>query len=702
MNITEFAEQIVFGKTLEEKLQSPGKLSIDPNRRSRSPLSALPTPGRPQDLKFRQGPGSLQTPSDDKLENEQSRGQLLHFLANHELLATELMALVLLKFPDAPREFRQGVLVTLQEEQEHTRMYMRRMKECGVEFGQYPVSGQFWKMIEPMRSPMDFVSQLSLTFEQANLDYSLHFASVFERIGDTDTAAVLRQIYEDEIGHVQHGLHWFRQWKNQDQTDWAAYEEALEFPMSPQRGRGPRAAFNRAGRLKAGLTEDFINAIEVYRQSRGRTPVVHWFDPAAEARLAKQLSAREQPLMEQLAKDLELVMVPMSKQDDVVLVRRTPSQAIRKQMIDKGLELPQFVPFADRTELSSRKLNQFSPWAWTKDAHQSIEGLVDAAQIAPPEWNDASVDLYRKSWGVNRLEEWLTKNESAGADRIDWFTSSDVAGVLVDGIEEIPEVLSQLRERGHSKAIYKMDLSASGRGQRRLRCDQPLELKDEQWLRATLRENENKDLTQGILEPELDRLVDLSFLWHIPTESAATAEMNFLGWTRPIVTPGRKYVGTRLGNPLGDCDSELKRFLLTDQAQKLQTTALWLETQLRPELTSRTFAGYLGVDALVCRNHDGELKIKPLVELNPRMTMGHVARELGKSVSTGVESQFRVLTKEAWQELHEPLDEISCERTRDGRWKSGVLWLGEVDQHTKLVPALLIGKEALKLADAYE
>ena len=690
MNVTEFAEQIVFGKSLEEKLQAPGKLSIDPNRHTRSPLAALPTPGRPQDLKFRQGPGSLQTPSDDKLENEQSRGQLLHFLANHELLATELMALVLLKFPDAPREFRQGVLVTLQEEQEHTRMYMRRMKECGVEFGQYPVSGQFWKMIEPMRSPMDFVSQLSLTFEQANLDYSLHFASVFERIGDTDTAAVLRQIYEDEIGHVQHGLHWFRQWKNPDQTDWAAYEEALEFPMSPQRGRGPRAAFNRAGRIKAGLTEDFINAIEVYRQSRGRTPIVHWFDPAAEAQLAQTLNQREVPLMEQLAKDLELVMVPMSKQDDVVLVQQTPSQAIRKQMIDKGLELPQFIPLSDRTELSSRKLNQFSPWAWTGNAHQMIAGLVESAQIAPPPWNETSIDLFRKSWGTNRLKEWLTANESAGTDRIDWFTSSDVAGVFVESIGSIPELLSQLGQRGHSKAIYKADLSASGRGQRRLPCDQPPDSKDVAWLQATLPESDGQTL--GILEPELNRLLDLSFLWHV---SAETGEMNYLGWTRPIVTPGRKYVGTRLGNPLGDCESDVKRFLLTDQAHKLQVTAEWLETQLKPELESRGFAGYLGVDALVCRDRDRALKIKPLVELNPRMTMGHVARQLGKSVSTGVESQFRILTKETWQELHRSLEEIPFERTRDGRWKSGVLWLGEVDQHSKLIPALLVGKAAL-------
>jgi len=184
-------------------------------------------PGRPVGLQMRHDSGgNVQPPSDDKLENELARGQLLHFLANHELLATELMALVLLKFPDAPRAFRQGVLVTLREEQEHTRMYIRRMKECGVEFGRFPLSGQFWRVVEPMKSPMDFVSRLSLTFEQANLDYSLHFASVFRQIGDQDTANVLQKIYEDEIGHVQHGLHWFRQWKDPEQSDWEAYQDS--------------------------------------------------------------------------------------------------------------------------------------------------------------------------------------------------------------------------------------------------------------------------------------------------------------------------------------------------------------------------------------------------------------------------------------------------------------------------------------------
>ena len=225
-------------------------------------------------------------PSDGQLENERARGQLLHFLANHELLATELMALVLLKFPEAPHAFRQGILVTLQEEQEHTRMYIKRMRECGVEFGTYPLGGRFWRNVEPMQSPMDFVSRLSLTFEQANLDYSLHFANVFGRLGDSETAGLLQKIYEDEIGHVKHGLHWFRQWKNPEQSDWEAYQDSLEYPMSPQRGRGPRAAFNREGRVLAGLTDDFIDSIEVFRQSSARPPTVRWFDPSAESELA--------------------------------------------------------------------------------------------------------------------------------------------------------------------------------------------------------------------------------------------------------------------------------------------------------------------------------------------------------------------------------------------------------------------------------
>ena len=179
------------------------------------------------------GSGKADFPGLRGLDDEEGRGKVLHFFANHELLATELMALVLLRFPEAPPAFRRGVLHTLREEQEHVRLYLDRMKACGIAFGDLPVSGYFWRSVAPMRAPMDFVTGLSLTFEQANLDFARVFSRGFAEAGDPETAALLQRILHDEIGHVAHGLKWFRLWKDPAADDWDAFCGALRFPLSP-------------------------------------------------------------------------------------------------------------------------------------------------------------------------------------------------------------------------------------------------------------------------------------------------------------------------------------------------------------------------------------------------------------------------------------------------------------------------------------
>ena len=111
MNVTEFAEQIVFGTTLEEKLAAPGDLDFSEVKEMSTVVQSISAPGRPPGLAMQSIAGkNLKPPRDENLGNDLERGQLLHFLANHELLATELMALVLLKFPNAPYAFRRGVL----------------------------------------------------------------------------------------------------------------------------------------------------------------------------------------------------------------------------------------------------------------------------------------------------------------------------------------------------------------------------------------------------------------------------------------------------------------------------------------------------------------------------------------------------------------------------------------------------------------
>ena len=709
MNVTEFAEQIVFGKTLEDKLIVPGKLTHDGNVRNRPDVRSLVSPGRPVGLQMRHDAIKTAPPSDDQLENERARGQLLHFLANHELLATELMALVLLKFPDAPRSFRQGVLVTLQEEQEHTRMYIKRMRECGVEFGAYPLSGRFWRIVEPMQSPMDFVSRLSLTFEQANLDYSLHFANVFGRMGDTETAKLLQKIYEDEIGHVQHGLHWFRQWKDPEQSDWEAYQDSLEYPMSPQRGRGPRAAFNRQGRVLAGLTDDFIDSIEVFRQSGGRPPTVHWFDPSVESELA---GGGDSLLLEQLGRDLELVMVAVARQDDIVLVREIPSRDLKKQLIDVGFDLPEFVTLDSRQTLDNRKLHEFAPWAWTPNNHDIAGPLVQSVRRLPPKWSSKQTDLFRKSWSSNCLRRWLSKDDQNNFTQCptpDWFCKPDCVGIEIFEPADVRRALDEIKARGYETAVFKLDLSASGRGQRRFETGIQLIESDNAWLQSVFKDSEDRDVASpvAVLEPELERVVDFSFLWDVNFENGDSADgtpmdssendlAKYLGSTRALVTAGRKYTGARLSLPFVDCAPEVRQFLLADRAEKLESISNWLAPRLTAELSSRNFAGCFGVDAFIYRGAGGELLVKPVVEFNPRMTMGHIALALQKKVAAGVVSEFRILANSQWNQFPDSIKRAPLTTAKDGRWSSGIIRLSEVNEKTKLVPFVLIGRCCLE------
>ena len=110
--INALAEQLLFGQQLEDKLQRPETLKDE----SPKGISAAPTlPGRPAGAAWNRKRSPF--PKESQLDNDFQRGRALLFFANHELLAIELMALCLLRFPDAPSHFRRGLLNTIFEEQ---------------------------------------------------------------------------------------------------------------------------------------------------------------------------------------------------------------------------------------------------------------------------------------------------------------------------------------------------------------------------------------------------------------------------------------------------------------------------------------------------------------------------------------------------------------------------------------------------------
>ncbi len=254
--IRDFALSIVTGKTLEQKLTSPTvELSDDaPGEPYRAP-----SPGRPPELEIR-GARELRVPPIEGFADPAQRPRILHALANHELQAAELFAWALLAFPRAPAEFRRGLLDILCDEQRHTRMYIARVEAAGARFGDFPVNGYFWNKIEAIRSPLDFICAMSLTFENANLDHTVEYASAARRAGDPKTAIVVEQVHRDEIEHVRFGWHWLQVFKDRDTSPWSAYRDHLTWPLRPARARGK--VFHRRGREAAGLDDDFIRRLE--------------------------------------------------------------------------------------------------------------------------------------------------------------------------------------------------------------------------------------------------------------------------------------------------------------------------------------------------------------------------------------------------------------------------------------------------------
>ena len=418
-NVSEFAERVLMSTTLQDKLtHAPVSLTLDPPKRGNFIAPSLP--GRPHHLKPRPNDGKSPFPSADQIHDEEQRGILLHFFANHELLAVELMALALLKFPDAPDSFRKGILRTLQEEQNHTLWYLERMKDCGLKFGDYHLSPMIWSHISSMESPLDYVSRLSLTFEQANLDYAKHYSQVLARAGDQKSADLLSKIYKDEIAHVGYGLKWLRRWKQKAQSDWDAWHKQLHFPLSPIRAKG-LAPYNEEGRRKAGMDEHFIASVKRYQASRGRSPDLYWFNPDVE--LAANDSNWTPPQrLEKLAADLEYAFaLAAPSSDDLILLRNQPSDRHREALAHHNLTFPEVSPISELHHIrKTRKIRHERPWGipnptlLSKKLGLEIRGLLDNSISAQICCNQKETQTFIEA---NPHRNWLAKPLLGSAGR---------------------------------------------------------------------------------------------------------------------------------------------------------------------------------------------------------------------------------------------------------------------------------------------
>lgn len=256
--VRDFARRIVTSDDLDAKLEPAPPGLAEELTAEAVPPERLDSPGRPAGLEIRPG-REVKVPPLESYHDPRQRARILHALANHELQAAELFAWALLAFPDAPPDFRRGLLAVLDDEQRHTRMYAARVRAAGHELGDFPVTGYFWHKTRSIRSPLDFVCAMSLTWENANLDHTAEYAAAARDAGDEKTATVIEAVGRDEIEHVRFGWAWLQRFKGDDDA-WETYRRSLSWPLRPSKARG--RDFQRERRRRAGLDEDFIRRLE--------------------------------------------------------------------------------------------------------------------------------------------------------------------------------------------------------------------------------------------------------------------------------------------------------------------------------------------------------------------------------------------------------------------------------------------------------
>jgi uncharacterized ferritin-like protein (DUF455 family) len=137
---------------------------------------------------------------------------LLHALAHIELNAIDLAWDIVARFcrEGLPRAFFDDWVDVAAEEVLHFELLTERLADFGARYGDLPAHDGLWE--SAAATAEDLLARLAvvpLVLEARGLDVTPAMAATLERVGDPDSAAVLRRIYRDEIAHVAVGVRWF-------------------------------------------------------------------------------------------------------------------------------------------------------------------------------------------------------------------------------------------------------------------------------------------------------------------------------------------------------------------------------------------------------------------------------------------------------------------------------------------------------------
>lgn len=640
ISVREFCLSVLQRGDLRAKLRSPRTEDgdwlpdIDPG-----PALMIRSPARDPELAMANGAERL--PRLNELREPTARARCLERFANHELMAIELFAWALLAFPDLPSALRRGFLRVLEEEQIHLQLYLDRLSDLGAPFGSAPLGDYFWQQVPALTtSPHGaraFLAAMGLTFEQANLDFSLLYRDAFRAAGDEQSAQVIERVHRDEIGHVRMAAVWLRRLGDSDRSDVELYQEAIPFPLSAARAKARR--FDVESRRRAGLSEEmieFVRQATPYAESLAlhaaegqesvRSAPEAWGAPAlgesdrgalelyanvgAEEDSAKKDSGKRTRRIESIGA-LWLLAIGLAGAPRIVVPGSRRSRA--RPMVERlhpalrewlnGQREPSSVLDILRVvHQDPRGRGETLPWLSTEDAAlwASGEGL---RYLAP----EPSVvqRVHDKAFAVREGDAWWN---DAGSGCVAVLDPSDLSD-RDRGTERVEGIVATWPVELRHSFTLKPRIGTSGRGR--------------VWgTHGKLPPSSIRGLAHladrggAVLEPWFDRLRDFSVQLLVRNPH----EIEPLGSTEQIVARSGLYHGNRgVIRPRRPEGLELESGDAADAQLRRAAVAV------ARSAAAEGFYGPCGVDSFSYRSAEGDSRIRPVVEFNARMTTGIIA-----------------------------------------------------------------------------
>ncbi|RKQ61111.1 uncharacterized ferritin-like protein (DUF455 family) [Vogesella indigofera] len=224
----------------------------------------LPAPGRPARPQLvspfevqRQGLGSVA-----------GRAGLIHAIAHIEFNAINLALDAVWRFRDMPDAFVEDWLRVAAEEAKHFNMLRERLQQLGFDYGDFVGHNSLWQMaVDTDHDVMVRMALVPRVLEARGLDAVPPIQKKLAALGDSATVAILDQIFEDEIGHVQIGNYWFTTLCDARGIEpLACFRQLLiDYEVDTLRG-----AYNWEARRAAGFSEFELAMLEDFAVTRRR------------------------------------------------------------------------------------------------------------------------------------------------------------------------------------------------------------------------------------------------------------------------------------------------------------------------------------------------------------------------------------------------------------------------------------------------